>query len=80
VGEVPAAVTVTFTVPVASGGLTAVMTELLWIVNDGAAVAPNMTALAPAKLSPVTVTEVPPVVGPVVGLIEVTVGAGVVVE
>ena len=42
-----------------------------------AAVAPNVTAVAPVKPVPVTVTTVPPVCGPVVGEIEVTVGAAV---
>ena len=36
-----------------------------------------MTAVAPVKPVPVTVTEVPPAVGPLVGLTPVTVGAGV---
>jgi len=42
-----------------------------------AAVAPNVTAVAPAKPVPVMVTEVPPGAGPDVGEIEVTVGAAV---
>ena len=36
---------------------------------------PNLTAVAPVKPVPVMVTVVPPAVGPVVGLTEVTVGA-----
>ena len=40
-----------------------------------AAVVPNMTALAPVKLVPVMVTEVPPAGGPAGGLTPVTVGA-----
>ena len=40
-----------------------------------ALVAPNLTAVAPVKLVPVMVTDVPPVVGPVVGAIDATVGA-----
>jgi hypothetical protein len=43
-------------------------------------VAPNVTAVAPLKLVPVIVTVVPPVVGPAVGEIEVTVGAGTIGE
>ena len=41
-----------------------------------AAVAPNFTADAPVKFVPVTVTEVPPALGPDDGLTAVTVGAG----
>jgi len=37
---------------------------------------PNLTALAPLKFVPVIVTLVPPAAGPLVGEIEVTVGAG----
>ena len=40
-----------------------------------AALDPKSTALAPPRLVPVMVTLVPPPVGPLVGLIEVTVGA-----
>ncbi len=36
---------------------------------------PNFTDVAPDRLVPVTVTVVPPVAGPDVGLTEVTVGA-----
>ena len=39
-----------------------------------AAVAPNLTALIPAKLVPVIVTLVPPAPVPLVGLMPVTVG------
>ena len=52
------------------------MEVALLTVKVVAAVAPNFTAVAPVKLVPVTVTEVPPVVGPEVGLTAVTVGAG----
>ena len=37
---------------------------------------PKWTAVAPVKLVPVTVTEVPPAVGPLEGLTPVTVGPG----
>ena len=47
----------------------------LFTVNDAAAVAPKLTAVAPVKPVPVIVTEVPPAVGPLVGLTLVTVGA-----
>ena len=39
--------------------------------------APNLTAVAPVKLVPVMVTDVPPEAGPDVGPIDVTVGAAV---
>ena len=38
---------------------------------------PKSTAVAPARLVPVIVTSVPPVVGPVAGLTAVTAGAAV---
>ena len=41
-----------------------------------AAVVPNETLVAPVKLEPVMVTVVPPVVGPLAGLMPVTVGGG----
>jgi hypothetical protein len=40
-----------------------------------AATAPNLTAVAPVKLVPVMVTVPPPVLAPVLGLIDVTAGA-----
>jgi hypothetical protein len=46
-------------------------------VNVVAAVAPNFTAVAPVKFVPVMVTTVPPAVGPLVGLTDVTVGGPV---
>ncbi len=45
-------------------------------LNEAAGVGPNVTLVAPVKLVPVTVTVVPPVVGPLDGLIAVTVGTG----
>ena len=36
---------------------------------------PKSTAVAPVKLVPLTVTEVPPAVGPLEGLTPVTVGS-----
>ena len=65
----------TSTVPAPAGAVA-------WIVvsddteNDAAAVVPNETAVAPLKPLPVTVTAVPPSVGPAVGLRPVTLGAG----
>jgi hypothetical protein len=67
-------VTVTFTLPAAYLGDSAVMDVAEVTVTFGASVAPNITFVTPVKLVPVMITEVPPVVGPVVGLIFVTVG------
>ena len=47
----------------------------LFAVNDAAAVAPKVTAVAPVKFVPVIVTLAPPAVGPTFGLMLVTVGA-----
>ena len=44
-------------------------------VKEVAAVAPKLTPVAPVKLVPVTVTEVPPPSGPARGLTALTVGA-----
>ena len=43
-------------------------------VSVVAATAPNLTALAPVKLVPVTVTVVPPPRGPEIGLTALTTG------
>ena len=74
VAEVPpTVVTVTSTVPVPAGEVAVIeVAESAVIV---AALDPKSTALAPPRLVPVMVTLVPPPVGPLVGLIEVTVGA-----
>src|SRR5215469_2921179 len=50
------------------------MSELT--VKLAAAVEPNLTAVAPVKPVPLTVTDVAPVVGPWLGLIGVANGAG----
>jgi hypothetical protein len=72
----PTVVTVTSTVPVPAGDV-----AVIWVaeltVKLVAAVPPMVTPVAPVKLVPVTVTEVPPAVVPELGLIPVTVGAGV---
>ena len=64
--------------PADSAGLVTVIEvdELAVIVP---AVVPKSTAVAPVRLVPVMVTEVPPAVVPEVGVIEVTVGAEVTV-
>ena len=70
----PTVVTRTSTVPVPAGAV-AVIEVALFTVNEVADVAPKVTAVAPVRPVPVMVTVVPPVAGPAVGLIEVTVGA-----
>ena len=67
-------VTVTSTVAAASAGEVAVMEVALLTVTPVPAVAPKSPRVAPVKLVPVTVTEVPPAVGPELGLTVVTVG------
>ena len=71
-------VTTTFTVPAASAGVVAVIDVLLTTVTPVAAVPPKLTVAPAKKFVPVIVTPVPPAVGPVLGAIEVTVGAGLV--
>ncbi len=66
--EVPSGVvTVTSIVPVPPGGDVTVI-AVAESVTMAAALAPNFTDVAPARLVPVTVTFVPPAVEPVVGL------------
>ena len=75
VAEVPpGVVTVTSTVPDPAGEV-AVTEVALLTTTPVAASAPKWTALAPVRLVPVMVTEVPPAAGPDVGLTAVTVGA-----
>ncbi|MGY4359589.1 hypothetical protein ACVW0J_006082 [Bradyrhizobium sp. i1.7.7] len=61
------------TVPVPAGDV-----AVIWVAEltakPVAAVAPNVTAVAPEKFVPVMTTVVPPVCGPDVGEIDVTVG------
>jgi len=76
VGDVPLGlVTVTSTVPVPAGEVAVIEVAEL-TVKLVALIAPNFTAVAPVKLVPVRVTVVPPAVGPDVGEIALTVGAG----
>ena len=75
VADVPTAVvTVISTVPVPAGEV-AVIWVLELTVKPVAGVAPNVTAVAAVKPVPVMMTVVPPLVGPAVGEIDVTVGA-----
>ncbi len=67
-------VTVTSTIPAARGGETAVTSVELTTVKLVAAVVRKATEVAPVKLVPVIVTTVPPVMGPAVGEMDVTVG------
>jgi hypothetical protein len=69
-------VTVMSTVPVPAGD-TALRSLDETTLKLFAGVVPKSTAVAPVKFVPVTVTVVPPDVGPELGLIAVTVGAGV---
>ena len=66
--------TLTSTVPAPAGEV-----AVIWVaeltVNPVAAVAPNVTAVAPENPVPVMVTVVPPARGPALGEIEVTTGA-----
>jgi hypothetical protein len=76
VADVPlGVVTVTSMVPEASAGATAVIAVSDTIVKLVAAVAPNVTALAPVKFVPVIVTTLPPLTDPSVALTALTVGA-----
>ena len=70
----PGVVTVTSTVPVPAGDVAVILVELTTVKVVAASV-PKCTAVAPVKAVPVMVTEVPPAVGPEVGLTPVTVGA-----
>ena len=75
VGEVPPAeVAVTSTVPAVPGGDTAVIDVEELMVMLAAVVDPNLIAVEALKLVPVMVTVVPPLPGPLVGLMPVTDG------
>ena len=63
-----------FTVPVPAGEVT-VRPVALTPVIPVPGVEPKSTAVAPVKLVPVSVTVVPPAVGPLEGLTPVTVGS-----
>ena len=67
-------VTRTSTVPEPAGAVAVICVALL-TVKPVAAVAPNVTAVAPPKFEPVMMTVVPPVDGPEVGEMLVTTGA-----
>jgi hypothetical protein len=66
----------TFTAPTTWAGVVAVIEVLLTSVTPVAAVPPMLTVAPAKKPVPVTVTAVPPLMVPELGVIEVTVGAG----
>ena len=69
-------VTTTLTAPAACAGVVAVIDVLLTTVTPVAAVPPRLTVAPVRKPVPVIVTGVPPAVVPMLGEIDVTVGAG----
>ena len=71
----PGMVTVTLTDPAVCAVLVAVILVGL-VTRKLATEEPKLTDDAPVKLDPVIVTLVPPLVGPVSGLTELTVGDG----
>jgi hypothetical protein len=70
----PGLVTVTVTAPALPAGVVAVIVVLLVTTTLVAAAAPNDTVAPDAKFVPVIVIDVPPTVGPLLGLTPVTVG------
>ena len=66
-------VTVTSTVPVPAGAVTVRLVAVTPVIPVPGVV-PKSTAVAPVKLDPLTVTELPPPWGPLFGLTPVTVG------
>ena len=72
----PEVVTTTFLAPAVPAGVTQVSEVALATATDVAAALPMATVVAPVtKFVPVTVTLVPPAVGPLLGLMALTVGA-----
>jgi hypothetical protein len=69
-------VTTTLTAPAGRDGVVAVIEEPLTTLTFGAAAPPNVTVAPGAKLVPVIVTDVPPLVVPEFGETADTVGAG----
>jgi hypothetical protein len=72
-----AVVTATSTKPVACAGVFAVIVCGSTTTTLVAAAPPNVTLVAPVKKVPVIVTEVPPLMPPVLGETDETVGAGI---
>ena len=75
----PATFTVTSTAPTPAG-LTAVIDVAEVKVTPVEALLPKSTVAPEAKLVPVMVTDVPPAVGPPVGLMPVTVGVATIAD
>ena len=73
----PDVVTKTLAVPTVPAGVVQVIEVAETTLIEAQAAPPMVTALAPVRLVPVRVTAVPPAVLPLVGLMAVTVGAGV---
>ena len=69
-------VTATFTAPALPDGVVAVIVVELVTLTPVAAVPPKVTEAPLTKFVPVMVTLVPPAIGPELGDIAVTVGAG----
>ena len=69
-------VTTTLTAPAACAAVVAVIVVLLTTVTPVADVPPSLTVAPARKPVPVMLTAVPPAVVPDVGVIELTVGAG----
>ena len=65
-----------WTGPAASAGVVQLIEVELVTLSPVQAVDPKSTVVTPVKLVPVIVTEVPPLVEPVVGLNDVMAGAG----
>ena len=72
----PVLVTTTLTAPAACAGVLAVICVALTTTILVAAVPPNVTPAPAWNPVPVIVTAVPPLVGPLVGDTELTVGVG----
>ena len=72
----PAVVTRTLAVPAVPAGVVQVTPEAVMALNDVHALPPTVTPVAVDKLVPEILTLVPPSLEPLLGVIEVTVGAG----
>ena len=71
----PAVVTKTLAIPALPAGVVQVAVVLLVTLKAEHAEPPTEMPVAPIKLVPVMVMDVPPAVGPLVGETEATVGA-----
>ena len=71
----PAVVTKTLAIPALPAGVVQVAVVLLFTLKAEQAEPPTVMPVAPVRLVPVMVMDVPPVVDPLVGETEVTVGA-----